>query len=62
MPVHIEVIKELIESEKQKKGIILIDHLYNNGIDISDSIYIIENGKTNLVNSDADFKKFAYLR
>jgi ABC-type multidrug transport system ATPase subunit len=62
MPVHIEVIKELIESEKQKKGIILIDHLYNNVIDISDSIYIIENGKTNLVNSDADFQKFAYLK
>jgi len=61
MPVHIESVKQLIEREKFKKGIILIDHLYQNVIDICNRIYIIENGKTNKVNTDADFKRFGYL-
>lgn len=62
MPVHVETIINLIKREKQEKGIILIDHLYENVIDICNRIYIIENGKTNEVLSDADFKRFGYLR
>ena len=62
MPIHIECIKYLIEREKTKKGIILIDHLYQNVIDICNRIYIIENGKTNLVLSEPDFQKFGYLK
>ena len=61
MPIHIETIKQLIEREKQKKGIILIDHLYQNVIDVCNNIYIIENGKTNLVVNDSDFHRFGYL-
>jgi len=61
MPIHVETIKMLIEMEKQKKGIILIDHQYQNVIEVCDNIYIIENGKTNLVTNDSDFKKFGYL-
>ena len=61
MPVHIETVKQLIEREKLKKGVILIDHLYQNVIDICNRIYIIENGKTNKVLSDADFYRFGYL-
>ena len=62
MPVHIESVKQLIEREKLKKGVILIDHQYQNVIDICNRIYIIENGKTNKVLSDADFQRFGYLR
>ena len=61
MPIHVETIKSLIEMEKQKKGIILIDHQYQNVIEVCNNIYIIENGKTNLVTNDSDFKKFGYL-
>lgn len=61
MPIHIETFKQLIEREKLKKGIILIDHLYKNVIDICTRIYIIENGKTNPVLSDSDFQRFGYL-
>lgn len=61
MPVHIETIKQLIEREKQKKGIIIIDHQYKNVIEICDKVYVIENGKTNLVISESDYKKFGYL-
>ena len=61
MPVHIESVKLLIEREKQRKGIILIDHQYRNVIEICDRIYILENGKTNPVLSDTDFQRFGYL-
>jgi ABC-type multidrug transport system ATPase subunit len=61
MPVHIESVKHLIEREKIKKGIILIDHQYQNVLDICNRIYIIENGKTNLVVSETDFQKFGYI-
>ena len=45
MPVYIETIKRLIVREKEKKGIIVTDHLYQNIIDISDSLYVINDGK-----------------
>jgi ABC-type lipopolysaccharide export system ATPase subunit len=61
MPIHIESIKQLIQREKLKKGILLIDHQYENVIEICNRIYIIENGKTNKVLSDADFQRFGYL-
>jgi ABC-type multidrug transport system ATPase subunit len=61
MPVHIETVKKLIEREKEKKGIILIDHQYQNVIETCDRIYIIEKGKTNKVVTDADFQRFGYL-
>ncbi len=62
MPVHIETVKQLIEREKLTKGILIIDHQYENVIEICNQIYIIENGKTNKVLSDSDFQKFGYLR
>lgn len=61
MPVHIDSVKNLIEREKEKKGIILIDHQYQNVIETCDRIYIIENGKTNKVLNDKDFQRFGYL-
>ena len=62
MPIHIETVKRLIEREKAKKGILVIDHQYENVIEICNRIYIIENGKTNKVLSEADFQRFGYLR
>lgn len=61
MPIHIETINYLIEQEKQRKGIILIDHQYKNVIDVCSELYIIAQGKTNLVTNDSDFMKFGYV-
>jgi ABC-type multidrug transport system ATPase subunit len=62
MPIHIETVKHLIEREKHKKGIILIDHQYENVIDTCNRIYIINNGKTNEVLNESDFQRFGYLK
>lgn len=62
MPIHVETVKQLIEREKPKKGILVIDHQYENVIEICNRIYIIENGKTNQVLSDTDFQRYGYIR
>jgi len=62
MPIHIETIKRLIVREKENKGIILTDHLYQNIIDISDSLYVISDGKTYLTKSVQDIETLGYMK
>ncbi|WP_308993053.1 ABC transporter ATP-binding protein [Mariniflexile litorale] len=60
-PLHIEKIKTLIEEEKNKKAIIITDHMYNHIVDISDSIYLIKNGCTKLINDLKELEDYKYL-
>jgi len=62
MPVHIETIKNLILREKQKKGIIITDHLYKYIIDICDDLYVIRNGKTHLTKDVQDIEILGYAK
>ncbi len=61
MPVHIDTIKNLIVREKQNKGIILTDHLYQHIVDICDSLYVIKDGKTYLTKSVLDLETLGYV-
>jgi len=61
MPVHVESIQALITSKKATKGFLITDHLYQNIIDISDKLYILENGKVHAVASEEELKRFTYL-
>lgn len=60
MPIHIEVIKKLITREKENKGIIITDHLYNHIIDISDNVYVLSDGKTYLTSCIEDLERLGY--
>ena len=60
MPVHVEAIKKLIVREKENKGIIITDHLYQHIIDICDSLYVISNGKTHLTKSLNELETLGY--
>ena len=62
MPLHVNTIKNIITQEKQHKGIILSDHLYQHIIDLCDSIYVINNGKTHLTKSIEDIETLGYAR
>lgn len=62
MPIHVETIKNLIVREKENKGIILTDHMYEHIIDICDSIYVISHGKTHLTKSVSDIEALGYAR
>lgn len=61
MPLHLEKIKELIQREKPKKGIILTDHKYQDLLKVSDSVYLIKSGKTQRIESVEDLKSFGYI-
>ncbi|MDI9364604.1 MAG: ATP-binding cassette domain-containing protein [Flavobacterium sp.] len=61
-PLQIDKVKQIIIDKKFSKGILISDHLYNHILDISDLLYVLNNGKTNLVSSLDDIEFFGYLR
>lgn len=62
MPKHIETIKKIIINEKDKKGIIITDHLFEHIIDICNEIYVINNGTTILIKDIDEIEKLGYAR
>lgn len=61
MPLHVATIKELILETKNRKGILITDHMYRNVIDISDSLYVINNQTVYSVKSPDDLIKHGYI-
>ena len=61
MPIHVDSIKKLIVSEKERKGILITDHLYEHVLDISDDLYVLSEGETNLTNSLQDIESLGYV-
>lgn len=62
MPVHVDSIKKIIQKEKQNKGIIVTDHLYQHIIDISDNLYVLNDEKIHLTTSIQDLESLGYVR
>ncbi len=60
-PLYVETIKKLIIEEKSKKVIIITDHMYRHIIDIADTIYLLKNGCTKLVDKITDLEDYNYL-
>jgi len=60
-PLYIEKIIEIIDEEKDQKGIIITDHLYEHVIDICDDLYLLRNGHTKQVSSRQDLVNEHYL-
>lgn len=61
MPIHIDALKSIISKEKENKGILITDHLYEHIIDVCNEIYVIANGKTYLTKDKNDLIKLGYL-
>jgi ABC-type lipopolysaccharide export system ATPase subunit len=62
MPLHIEKIKQIMMEEKERKGILITDHMYRHITDISDNLYVLANGKANLAKNREDIERFGYVR
>ena len=60
MPLHVEQLKEIINREKHKKGIIITDHLYKHIMEISDELYLIRDGKTFKIQTHDDLVRHEY--
>jgi len=62
MPLHIEKITELILAEKEHKGFLITDHIFNSIINISDELYVLKDGKTHLTKGTEDIAWLGYAR
>lgn len=60
-PLQIEKVKSLLIEEQKSKGILITDHLYEHILDLSDSIYILSNGRTHLTKKSIDLEKLGYV-
>lgn len=61
-PVNMEKVQALLQTAKIRKGFIITDHLYRGVVDISDTLYVLANGKTSLVKDVMDIERLGYAR
>lgn len=62
MPLHAEGIIEIIQNEKRTKGFLITDHMYEGVTNISDTLYVLKNGKTHLAKNLTDVENLGYVR
>ena len=61
-PKNARIFIEIIKQEKEKKGIILTDHMYNYIIEISDDLYLIKDCVSYKIDNIDKLKEYGYLR
>ncbi len=54
MPLQIEKVKEMLLEEKEKKGLLITDHLFHEVTAVSDRLYILAGGRTHLAKTGQD--------
>lgn len=62
MPLHIETINELLELEKSKKGFLITDHMFHFVTKISNAVYVLTEGRTQLIKDLTDIEKLGYAK
>jgi ABC-type multidrug transport system ATPase subunit len=60
-PIHIELIKEMIRSHSNSKGIVLTDHDYRNVLDVANKYMVLYDGGIKLLKSKDDFIYWGYI-
>ncbi|MUP44244.1 ABC transporter ATP-binding protein [Gramella sp. BOM4] len=60
-PRYIEIIKQELLKEKAKKAIIITDHLFEEILEMSDSLYLIQNGCSRPVKTRDDLRELGYI-
>jgi ABC-type lipopolysaccharide export system ATPase subunit len=60
-PILVERLKEIIVAEKKRKGIVITDHLYRDILDITDHLYLIQDGKSHVVRGPDELRLLGYL-
>lgn len=61
-PIQIENIKEFLTEEKSNKGLLITDHMYNHLLDISDTVYLLKDGRTHYTKTALDLEDLGYIR
>ena len=61
-PLQIQKVHELLLEEKDRKGLLITDHMFRHITDISDTLYVLTNGKTHLTKSIEEIETLGYAR
>ncbi|WP_109302222.1 ATP-binding cassette domain-containing protein [Aquimarina sp. AU474] len=61
-PIYKDWIKELLLSAKEKKGILITDHYYEDVLEVTDTNMIIKEGKPIAIKNKKDLINHGYLR
>jgi ABC-type multidrug transport system ATPase subunit len=59
-PLQIEKAKQFLVEQKNKKGIVLTDHLYTSVLDISNEIYVLADGATHRIHDINMIEQLGY--
>ncbi len=60
-PLYVEKFKLLIQAKKKECAIVITDHFYREILDISDSIYLLKDGHSKLIQSKDDLENEGYI-
>lgn len=60
-PIHINLVKEMIKKQVNRKGIVLTDHDYNNVLDVANKYMILFDGGLKTLKSKEDLIYWGYL-
>lgn len=60
-PIYISKIKNIIQTNKTNKIILITDHLYEEIISLSDDLYFLKNGCSKLIHNITDLENEGYL-
>lgn len=60
-PIQIEKVKLLLLEEKENKGLLITDHIYTHVLDTSNSIYVLNHGRTHVTKDITDLERLGYI-
>lgn len=61
-PLYVEIIQQLIQKQKDKKGIVISDHNYESLLEISDEVLLLNEGYVHLIKDRSDLRRYGYTR
>ena len=60
-PLYIEKFKGIIQEKKNESAILITDHFYRDILDVSDTIYLLKNGSSKMIQSKQDLENEGYI-
>lgn len=60
-PIYVERMQEMIREQKQRKGIIISDHMYGSVLEVADDIFLLKDGYTFPIKSRDDLIRHGYI-
>ena len=60
-PLCVEILKDLIKKHSKEKGFIITDHDYENVLDISSTVILMDNGNTKVIKEFDELIAYGYL-